>query len=130
LSGVLIKVLGIYAIIRIFYNVFGAPEFFLNIFMILGVISILVAGFLAIAQWDMKRLLAYSSISQIGYILLGLGIGSTLGILGAVFHIFNHAVFKSLLFYNAGSVEMTTGTRNLKKMGKLTKLMPLLPKHL
>jgi len=128
LSGVMIKVLGIYAIIRIFYNIFGAPEFFLNIFMILGVISILIAGFLAITQWDMKRLLAYSSISQIGYILLGLGIGSTLGILGAVFHIFNHAIFKSLLFYNAGSVEMTTGTRDLKKMGNLKKLMPVTSK--
>ncbi len=124
LSGVLIKALGIYVLIRIFYNVFNAPEIFTKIFLVLGTISIIVGVFLAVGQWDMKRLLAYHSISQIGYILLGLGIATPLGILGAVFHLFNHAIFKSLLFYNAGSVEYALGTRNLKKMGNLTKILP------
>ena len=124
LSGVLIKALGIYVLIRIFYNVFNAPEIFTKIFLVLGTISIIVGVFLAVGQWDMKRLLAYHSISQIGYILLGLGIATPLGILGAVFHLFNHAIFKSLLFYNAGSVEYALGTRNLKKMGNLTKVLP------
>jgi multicomponent Na+:H+ antiporter subunit D len=124
LSGVLIKALGIYILIRIFYNVLGAPQLFLKIFMILGTVSIIIGVFLAIGQWDLKRLLAYHSISQIGYILLGLGLATPLGILGAVFHLFNHAIFKSLLFYNAGTVEMVLGTRNLKKMGNLTKLLP------
>ena len=72
LSGVLIKALGIYALIRVFFNVLGAPEIFMQSFMVLGTISIIIGVFLAIAQWDMKRLLAYHSISQIGYILLGL----------------------------------------------------------
>ena len=125
LSGVLIKVLGIYVLIRIYFNVFGAPVEFLNAFLIIGAISIILSGFLAINQWDMKRLLAYSSISQIGYILLGLGLGTPLGILGAIFHLFNHAIFKGLLFYNAGAVEMATGTRDLKKLGNLTKLLPV-----
>jgi multicomponent Na+:H+ antiporter subunit D len=124
LSGVLIKALGIYVMLRIFYNVFNAPEVFMKIFLVLGTISIIVGVFLAIGQWDMKRLLAYHSISQIGYILLGMGIATPLGILGAVFHLFNHAIFKSLLFYNAGSVEMALGTRDLRKMGNLMKLLP------
>ena len=124
LSGVLIKALGIYVMIRIFYNVFNAPEIFTEIFLVLGTISIIIGVFLAIGQWDMKRLLAYQSISQIGYILLGMGIATPLGILGAVFHLFNHAIFKSLLFYNAGSVEMALGTRDLRKMGNLMKILP------
>ncbi|MCG2714871.1 MAG: NADH/ubiquinone/plastoquinone (complex I) [Candidatus Marinimicrobia bacterium] len=125
LSGVLIKALGIYVIIRFFFNVLGAPPIFLTLFMVLGSISIILASYLALGQWDFKRLLAYSSISQIGFILLGLGIGTKLAILGAVFHIFNHAIFKSLLFYNSGAVEMALGTRDLRKMGNLKDAMPV-----
>lgn len=125
LSGVLIKVLGIYAIIRIFFTVLGSPPIFLEIFMVLGGLSMIFAGVLSIYQWDIKRLLAYSSISQIGYILLGLGLATPLGIFGALFHLLNHAIFKSLLFYNSGAVEMATGTRDMKEMGDLTRLMPV-----
>ena len=125
LSGVLIKALGIYVIIRFFFNVLGAPQIFMTLFMVLGSISIILASYLALGQWDLKRLLAYSSISQIGFILLGLGIGTKLAILGAVFHIFNHAIFKSLLFYNSGAVEMALGTRDLRKMGNLKDAMPV-----
>lgn len=125
LSGVLIKVLGIYAMIRLYFNVFGAPELYLNAFLVLGAISIILGGLLSVVQWDMKRLLAYSSISQIGYILVGLGIGTELGVLGALFHLMSHAIFKSLLFYNAGAVEMALGTRDLRKMGALSKLLPV-----
>ncbi|MBN2571980.1 MAG: hypothetical protein JXA68_07620 [Ignavibacteriales bacterium] len=125
LSGVLIKALGIYVLMRIFFNVFGAVQIFKEIFIVLGAISIIVGVILALGQWDMKRLLAYHSISQIGYILLGMGLGTYLGLLGAIFHLLNHAIFKSLLFYNAGSVEIALGTRNLKEMGNLTKVMPI-----
>ncbi len=125
LSGVLIKTLGVYVIIRFFYNILGAPPAFTAAFRVLGTISILIASFLAINQWDFKRLLAYSSISQIGFILLGIGIGTPLAIFGAVFHILNHAIFKALLFYNAGAVEMATGTRDLRKLGGLNKTMPI-----
>jgi multicomponent Na+:H+ antiporter subunit D len=124
LSGVLIKALGVYVLIRIFYNVFNAPPMFLNLFIILGLASIIFGVLLAIAQWDMKRLLAYHSISQIGYILLGIGLGTPLAMLGAVYHLINHALFKGLLFYNAGAVEVALGTRNLKRMGNLTGLLP------
>ena len=125
LSGVFIKTLGIYVLFRVFFNVFGAPQIFLSAFRILGMLSILIGVFLAIGQWDMKRLLAYHSISQIGYILIGMGMATPLGILGAVFHLMNHAIFKSLLFYNAGAVEMALGTRDLRKMGNLTRILPV-----
>lgn len=125
LSGVLIKILGVYALIRLFFNVFNAPELFLTLFLLLGSVSMIIGVFLAIGQWDMKRLLAYHSISQVGYILLGLGLGTPLGILGGVFHLFNHALFKSLLFYNAGAVETVAGTRDLRKLGSLFKLIPV-----
>lgn len=125
LSGVLIKALGVYVLIRIFYNIFGAPPMFLSVFIFLGLASIIFGVLLAIAQWDMKRLLAYHSISQIGYILLGIGLGTPLAMLGAVYHMINHALFKGLLFYNAGAVEVALGTRNLKRMGNLTRVLPV-----
>jgi multicomponent Na+:H+ antiporter subunit D len=88
-------------------------------------------------QWDLKRLLAYSSISQIGYVILGIGLGgliiaregniawASLAILGGLFHLANHAIYKSLLFLTSGSVEMATGTRQLKQMGGLAEKMPV-----
>ena len=129
LSGLLIKVLGIYAIVRIFFNVFGmsaeATPVFFNIFIALGLISMIVGALLAIGQWDFKRLLAYSSISQMGYVMLGFGIGNPLAIAGALFHLLNHAVFKSLLFLCSGSFEHRTKTRQLRELGGLSGKMPL-----
>ena len=124
LSGVLIKSLGIYALCRIFYNVIGVTPAISSILMFLGTLSMVIGGLLAIGQWDFKRLLAYSSISQVGYIVLGIGLGTPLGILGGLFHLFNHSIFKSLLFLNSGAVEYSTGTRDLKKMGGLAARMP------
>jgi multicomponent Na+:H+ antiporter subunit D len=80
---------------------------------------------LALGQWDFKRLLAYHSISQVGYIALGLGLATPLGFIGAIYHLVNHAAFKSLLFLNAGSVEYATSNRNLKQMGGLSSRMPV-----
>jgi multicomponent Na+:H+ antiporter subunit D len=125
LSGVFIKTLGVYALIRLFYNVLGAPPLFLQVFLALGTVSIILGNLLAVGQWDLKRLLAYSSIGQIGYILLGVGLNSALGIAGAVFHLVNHAIFKSLLFYNAGALETALGTRDLRQMGNVSRLLPV-----
>jgi len=125
LSGVLIKSLGIYALIRIFYNIFGITPEISSILMFLGALSMVIGVFLAIGQWDLKRLLAYHSISQIGYVILGIGLGTPLGILGGLFHLFNHSVFKSLLFLNSGAIEYETGTRQLKEMGGLIHKMPV-----
>lgn len=126
LSGVFIKTLGIYALARIFFNLFGIinAKIFLAL-MILGVVSMIVGAFLAIAQNDIKRMFAYSSISQVGYIIFALGIGTPLAILGGLFHLFNHAVFKSLLFLNAGAIEYATGERQLNKLGGLSNKLPV-----
>jgi len=127
LSGVLIKVLGIYALVRVLFNVLGLGEMksILYILMILGTISMVVGALLALGQKDFKRLLAYSSISQIGYIIFAFGLGTPLGFLGALFHLFNHSTFKSLLFLNSGAVVYATENRDLEKMGGLSQRMPI-----
>ncbi|MFH1577742.1 MAG: proton-conducting transporter membrane subunit [Candidatus Omnitrophota bacterium] len=125
LSGVLIKVLGVYALVRILFNVIGVDSRVLSLLMFLGALSMIVGVFLAIGQWDLKRLLAYHSISQIGYVILGLGLGTPLGIIGGLFHLFNHSIFKSLLFLNSGAVVYAAGTRNLQKMSGLRERMPV-----
>lgn len=124
LSGVIIKSLGVYSLCRIFYNVIGMNFALSSTLMFIGVLSMILGVLLAIGQWDFKRLLAYHSISQIGYIMLGIGLGTPLGILGGLFHLFNHSVFKSLLFLNSGAVEYSTGTRDLQEMGGLASKMP------
>ncbi|MGB2600699.1 MAG: monovalent cation/H+ antiporter subunit D family protein [Candidatus Omnitrophota bacterium] len=125
LSGVLIKSLGVYALCRMFFNVIGISPTISEVFLVLGTLSMVIGVFLAIGQWDFKRLLAYHSISQIGYVILGIGLGTPLGIMGGLFHLFNHSVFKSLLFLNSGAVEYATGTRDLKEMGGLAQKMPV-----
>ena len=137
LSGVLIKAIGIYAIIRLFFNMFVLSAEISTIIIILGTVSMVLGVFLAVGQWDIKRLLAYHSISQMGYVVIGVGIGmmilvkdgdqtvAALSIAGGLFHLFNHAVFKGLLFLNAGAIEYETGTRNLKEMGGLSEYMPV-----
>jgi len=125
LSGVLIKALGVYALVRIMFNIIGMTPMLSNILLVLGALSIMGGVVSAIGQWDFKRLLAYHSISQVGYIILGIGLGTPLGILGGLFHLLNHSVFKSLLFLNSGAVVYATGTRDLQQMGGLNKRMPV-----
>ncbi len=124
LSGLLIKVSGVYVIARIFFHILGMTPALSQILMWLATVSIVVAAFLALGQNDMKRMLAYSSISQVGYVVLGIGLGTPLGVAGGLFHLFNHAIAKSLLFFTSGSVQQATGTRNLDEMGGLAKKMP------
>ena len=137
LSGVLIKAAGIYVIIRLFFNMFIISEEIAILITTLGALSMAVGVFLAIGQWDIKRLLAYHSISQMGYVVMSAGIGmiliargtrpevASLAIAGGLFHLINHAAFKSLLFLNAGAIEYRVGTRNLKEMGGLSEFMPV-----
>jgi multicomponent Na+:H+ antiporter subunit D len=136
LSGVLIKAVGIYVIIRLFFNMFALSESMAVLITTLGTLSMVIGVFLAIGQWDIKRLLAYHSISQMGYVVLSVGIGmiiltrggrpevASLAIAGGIFHLINHAAFKGLLFLNAGAIEYTYGTRDLREMGGLAKSMP------
>jgi multicomponent Na+:H+ antiporter subunit D len=128
LSGVLIKALGIYAIVRIFFNILGTTQIFLSALMFLSVISIIISGILSVSQWNLKRLMAYSSIGQIGYILLGIGLGTPLGIFGALFHLLNHSVMKSLLFLTAGSIDYAGGGKDLREMQGIGRQMPFTSK--
>jgi len=137
LSGVLIKAAGVYAMARIVFNVLGPSTEYATILIVLGAASMVVGVFLAVGQWDLKRLLAYHSISQMGYVVLAMG--AALGLLakdgdraiaglclfGGLYHMFNHAAFKSLLFLSSGSIEQQTGTRLLKQMGGLARRMPV-----
>ncbi len=136
LSGVFIKAVGIYVIIRLFFNMFVISEGIAFVITTLGTLSMVIGVFLAIGQWDIKRLLAYHSISQMGYVIMSVGMGmilvarglrpevASLAITGGIFHLINHAAFKGLLFLNAGAIEYTTGTRDLKEMGGLARIMP------
>ncbi|MFH1022739.1 MAG: proton-conducting transporter membrane subunit [Planctomycetota bacterium] len=96
-----------------------------DVLIALSCVSMVASGLLALRQNDQKRLLAYSSIGQMGYILLGIGVGTPLAVLGGIFHLMNHAVMKSLMFLTSGAVEYATGTRDLDKMGGLRKRMPV-----
>jgi len=134
MSGVMIK-MGIYGIIRITSFFDAPPVWWGETVLALGLISAILGVVLAIAQHDIKRLLAYHSVENIGIILLGLGIAligrSThdqsmilLGLAGALLHVINHGLFKGLLFLSAGSIINKTGTRNLLQYGGLWKKMP------
>jgi multicomponent Na+:H+ antiporter subunit D len=105
--------------------VFGFTEGIKSALLLVGVISMLFGAFAALTQNNFKRMLAYSSISQVGYILACLVTGMALGVLGAIFHFFNHAIFKSLLFVNSAAVERQTGTNDMDKMGGLSERMPV-----
>ena len=125
LAGVVTKTVGIYTLLRIVIFVFGFTDALKNILLVVGALSAVAGALAALAQTDFKRMLAYSSISQMGYIILGLGSGTPLGVLGAIFHLFNHAIFKSLLFSNSAAIESRTGIKNIQEMSGLGSRMPL-----
>jgi multicomponent Na+:H+ antiporter subunit D len=125
LSGVVSKVTGIYVLARLLFNVFGMTDDMLMLMRWMGGITMVVGGLLALGQWDIKRLFAYSSVSQAGLIVLALGLGTTWGVVGGLFHLINHAVFKPLLFLGSGQVEVAAGTRDLRKMGQLRSTIPI-----
>ncbi|WP_292460730.1 proton-conducting transporter membrane subunit [Methanothermococcus sp.] len=134
MSGVMIK-MGIYGIIMLLL-LLGINNIYIGyLILILGILSGILGVVYALAQHDIKRLLAYHSVENIGIILIGLGIGligkyynnetiALLGFAGALLHVLNHALFKSLLFMGAGAVIKSTGTHSLEEMGGLMKRMP------
>lgn len=125
ISGVLTKS-GIYGIIRLSYFLFqsmglGTVQFMLVFF---GCMSMFICVTMALAQHDFKRLLAFHSISQIGYVLTAVGLCTALGISAGLYHAMNHTLFKGLLFLAAGAVLHQTGTTDLDRLGGLSKKMP------
>lgn len=125
LSGFMIKC-GAYGMARVLLSTFGSTVIQASEWLtILGVVTIVYGGLMALAQIDIKRLLAYSSISQMGYILFGLGAASRLGVMGSLLHIVNHAICKALLFMCAGAIIHQTGTRDVRRLGGLAGKMPV-----
>lgn len=125
ISGVLTKS-GIYGIIRLSYFLFQCMELGSMQFMLvfIGSLSMFVCVTMALNQHDFKRLLAFHSISQIGYVLTAVGLSTALGISAGLYHAMNHTLFKGLLFLAAGAVLHETGTTDLGKLGGLSKRMP------
>lgn len=134
MSGVMIK-MGIYGIIRVIMSVQNDLLLIGLIVLSVSLASGVFGVMMAIVQHDLKRLLAYHSVENIGIIGIGIGLGviglatnntalSLLGFSGGLLHVMNHSLFKSLLFFNAGSVYQATHTRNIEQMGGLMKKMP------
>ena len=126
IPGALEKLLGIYLLVRIALDFFkleiNSP--FCITMMIIGAATIVLAVFMALIQKDLKRLLSYHAVSQVGYMILGIGTAVPIGIIGGIFHMINNVIYKSGLFLAAGSVEHQTGTTELKKLGGLYRIMP------
>ncbi|MEJ2283372.1 MAG: proton-conducting transporter membrane subunit, partial [Desulfobacterales bacterium] len=135
MSGVMIKT-GVYGIIRIYTMMDWHTPFFGHFVLIAGIISGILGIVYALGQQDLKRLLAYSSVENIGIIFIGLGIGmigaangkpvmAVLGFAGGLLHVLNHSIYKSLLFMGAGMVLHKTGTRSIDQLGGLIKRMKM-----
>ena len=133
LSGILIK-MGTYGFLLLLYVIMGLKLFFgigsgllslHSMLCFLGAVTIIIPTFIAMLQKDAKRLLAWSTVGQAGYIILGIAFGTNLALAGGTFHFFNHALFKALLFLALGAVEFRTGTRDLDSLGGLAKKMPV-----
>jgi hydrogenase-4 component B len=135
MSGVMLKV-GIYGLLRIAWDLLGGgPAWWGGLVLVLGLVSAVLGVLYALMEHDLKRLLAFHSVENVGIVLIGVGTGQLLAALGhpaaaalalgaGLFHALNHALFKALLFLGAGAVHQATGTRDLEKLGGLVRRMP------
>lgn len=119
------KLLGIYFLARITSKLFILNGWMTFLLLTIGVISIIAAVMMALVQHNYKRLLGYHAVSQVGYMIVGFGLGSMIGIAAGLFHLVNNAIYKSGLFLSAGCVEYRTGKDNIDDLGGLSKAMPL-----
>ena len=128
ISGAMSKVPA-YAMLRFFFYLFGAQHLFvqhgLTVIGVLGAMGIILGSVMAIAQDDFRRMLAYSSVAQIGYIAVGLAIGSVYGLIGAILHVVNHAFMKGSLFMVIGGIQYRFGEFRISQLGQIHKKMPL-----
>ena len=119
------KLLGIYLLFRLTINIFQVNQWLTFVIILSGVVTIITAVMMALVQHNYKRLLGYHAVSQVGYMVLGLGLGNPLGIIGGIFHMVNHALYKSGLFLTAGNIERRTGKDFLEGLGGLSRSMPI-----
>jgi len=119
------KLLGIYLLARICTTLFVLNPWLNLTLLIIGVITIITAVMMALMQHSYKRLLGFHAVSQVGYMVTGFGLGTTIGIAGGLFHMINNALYKSGLFLTAGSVEKRTGQEDLEDIGGLSRAMPV-----
>jgi formate hydrogenlyase subunit 3/multisubunit Na+/H+ antiporter MnhD subunit len=119
------KLLGIYFLARITSGMFVMNQWLTLLLMITGVISIITAVMMALVQHNYKRLLGFHAVSQVGYMILGFGLGSMIGVAAGLFHMINNALYKSGLFLSAGCVEHSTGKEEIDDLGGLSKAMPV-----
>ncbi len=119
------KLLGVYILSRICLDFFVLNDFVIGLLLIIGSLTIIFAVLMALTQHDLRKLLAYHAISQAGYMVLGLGTANPIGIIGAIFHMFNNAIYKSGLFMVGGAAEKQKGTFDLDKLGGLARYMPI-----
>ena len=115
---------GVFLIARM-YSIGPWQGAFGNLLLLVGCLTMLVGAIFAVAQTDLKRLLAFSTVSQLGYIVTGLALGTNLGIAAGLFYAASHALFKGTLFMCAGAVQHATGTRDMRKLGGLSARMPV-----
>lgn len=125
LPAALDKLLGIYFLTRISLEMFRLDLSMNTFLMFIGSFTIVAAVMMALIQHDLKRLLGYHAVSQVGYMILGIGTGTLLGIAGGLFHMLNNTIYKSCLFFGAGAVEKKAQTTDLKRLGGLAKIMPI-----
>ncbi len=119
------KLLGIYLLARMMSQIFVAGLVVHLVIMSLGAITLITAVMMAMNQHNGRRLLGYHAVSQVGYMILGVGSGQALAFAGGLFHLINHTIYKSNLFLALGSVEKRTGSNELGELGGLGKKMPL-----
>lgn len=121
------KLLGIYLLARISLDIFVIERgsALSLVMMIVGALTIIAAVLMALAQHNLKKLLSFHAVSQVGYMVLGVGSGIPVAIVGGLFHMLNHAIYKSGLFLGAGAVEKRVGTTELDELGGLARAMPV-----
>jgi len=119
------KLLGIYLLARVVLDLFVPTPAMFFMLMLLGSVTVIGAVLMALVQHDLKRLLSYHAVSQVGYMVLGIGTGTVIGLAGGLFHMLNNIIYKSALFLCAGVIEKETGTTDLDRLGGLARLMPV-----
>jgi len=125
LPAALDKLLGIYLIALLSLRMFKPDWKMQVVMMIVGAVTILAAVLMAMLQHNLRRLLSFHAVSQVGYMVLGIGTGTTVGIIGGLFHMVNNAIYKSNLFLMSGTVGKAVGSDDVERMGGLARFLPV-----